>query len=344
MIRLVAIRRMIMRAMLLREPGPAERRPLVLSDVPEPESGNEDVLVRVNVCGVCRTDLHVVEGDLGAFSGPIIPGHQVVGTVAALGPSSRRFRPGERIGVAWLHRTCGQCGFCTAGRENLCPSAAFTGWTVNGGYAEFVKVPEAFAYRIPELFDAAHAAPLLCAGIIGYRSLRLCGIQPGGRLGLYGFGASAHVAIQVARHWGCEVFVFTRSENNRRLAAELGAAWVGDADARPPAKMNASVLFAPAGPLVLPALEWLEKGGTLAIAGIYLSSVPPLDYAKHLYDEKVIRSVTNATRQDGEEFLNLAGQIGIRTSVRSFPLESANEALLSLKTVQGAGAVVLDAA
>jgi propanol-preferring alcohol dehydrogenase len=243
-----------------------------------------------------------------------------------------------------LHDTCGTCAFCRADadQENLCERARFTGYSVDGGYAEYATVPEAFAYRVPQTFTNQEAAPLLCAGIIGYRALRLSGIKPGRRLGLYGFGASAHIAIQVARHWGCEVFVFTRSAANQKLAKQLGAAWVGSAKDKAPAKVNSAIIFAPAGPLILDSLEVLEKGGTVALAGIYMTEVPPLDYVKHLYDEKVLRSVANATRRDGEELLSVAAEIPIRTETTAFPLDQANEALLALKTGRISGAVVLD--
>ena len=335
-----------MRAMTLHQTGPVDRKPLAVGEPAKPTPGPKDILVRVQVCGVCRTDLHEVEGELSMPRLPIIPGHQVVGTVEARGTEAGRFELGDRVGIAWLHETCGRCSFCTgrADRENLCKSARFTGWSVNGGYAEYATVPEDFAYRIPDGFSAQQAAPLLCAGIIGYRALRLSGIQPGQRLGLYGFGASAHIAIQIARHWGCEAYVFTRSEANRRLASELGATWVGgvgESGAGRPPRVDASVIFAPAGPVVLHALEHLEKGGTVALAGIYMSEIPPMDYTRHLYDEKVLRSVANATRGDGEQLLALAAEIPIHTTTTLFPLERANEALLALKTGALSGAAVL---
>ncbi len=330
-----------MKAMLLYEPKPIDQRPLVTDEVNDPTPGPGEVLVRVNVCGVCRTDLHEVEGELPIRRTPIIPGHQIVGTVAALGEGATCFQVGDRVGLAWLHDTCGTCGFCARDAENLCESANFTGWTVHGGYAEYTTVPEPFAYRIPDGFADEQAAPLLCAGIIGYRALRISGIQPGQRLGLYGFGASAHIAIQVAQHWGCDVYVFTRSETNRELARKLGAAWVGGSRDEPPAKVHGSIIFAPAGPLVRDSLEVLEKGGTVALAGIYMTPVPPLDYVKHLYDEKVVRSVANATRRDGQELLDLAARIPIHTATRLFPLAEANEALLALKTSEITGAAVL---
>ena len=330
--------------MLLDQPKPVDQQPLTLAEVGEPVPGPSEMLIRVDVCGVCRTDLHVVEGELPPVRSPVIPGHQIVGTVAARGPNANRFEVGDRVGVAWLHAACGACAFCTSEteQENLCEDASFTGYTVDGGYAEYARVPEAFAYRVPEIFTNEEAAPLLCAGIIGYRALRLSGIQPGGRLGLYGFGASAHIALQVARHRGCEVYVFTRGKANRKLARQLGAAWVGSATDTPPAKVNGSIIFAPAGPLILNALEVLEKGGTVALAGIYMSEVPPMDYVKHLYDEKVLRSVANSTRRDGEELLAVAAEIPVHTETTVFPLDQANEALLALKTGGISGAAVLD--
>ena len=237
-----------MKAMLLRVPKPIGDTPLTLSEVAAPKPGPNDILVRVNMCGVCHTDLHQVEGELAMLQTPVIPGHQIVGTVGACGASAKRFDIGSRVGIAWLHDTCGSCDFCTTGRENLCEAARFTGWSVDGGYSEYTTIPEDFAYPVPDGFPDDQAAPLLCGGIIGYRSLRISGIQPGQRLGLYGFGASAHIAIQVARYWGCEVYVFTRSQANRELARELGAVWTGGAEDASPAKMHASIIFAPAGP------------------------------------------------------------------------------------------------
>jgi len=323
-----------------------ERQPLAFQQIPDPAPGAGEILVKVNVCGLCRTDLHEVEGELPMLQHPVIPGHQIVGTVAVLGPDTSRLSVGDRVGVAWLHDACGSCAFCAAGtnRENLCAGARFTGWSVNGGYAEYATVPEAFAYRLPDGFSDEQIAPLLCAGIIGYRALRVSGVERGQRLGLYGFGASAHIAIQIARHWGCEVFVFTRSEANRQLARQLGAAWVGGSSDMPPAKLHASVIFAPAGQLIPDALGLLERGGTVALAGIYMSTVPSMDYRRHLYDEKTLRSVANATRQDGRELLELAAEIPISTCTQTFPLEQANEALLALKTggISGAGVLVCD--
>src|SRR5581483_4532764 len=314
-----------MKACLLRAPASVESNPLVFTDVPAPQLAAGSVLVRVSACGVCRTDLHVVEGELAPHKSPVIPGHQVVGVVERAGEQATRFRPGARVGIAWLHRTCGVCEYCRADKENLCDHAAFTGYDVDGGYAEYVVAPEKFVYPIPEGFGEEQAAPLLCAGIIGFRSLRLSGIKPGGRLGFYGFGAAAHVAIQVARFWNVEVFAFSRDERHQRLALELGAAWAGGAAADPPAKLDAAIIFAPAGELVPPALKALKKGGTLALGGIHMSPIPSLEYGL-LYHERAIRSVANNTRQDGEDFLRVAAEIPIRTQVQLFPLSEANRA------------------
>ncbi len=330
-----------MKAMILREFAPIDKNPLELVDLPIPEPGPEDILVRIKVCGVCHTDLHTVEGELPEVRLPIIPGHEVVGIVERSGQKASRFNQGERVGVAWLYSSCGHCGFCTSGLENLCENARFTGYHVNGGYAEYMIVPTKFAYRIPDIFSDREAAPLLCAGIIGYRALRLSEIKPGQRLGLYGFGASAHVAIQVAVHWGCQVYVFSRSEEHRDLARRLGAVWTGTSNDEPPTKIDSSIIFAPAGELVLDALRVTEKGGTVALAGIYMSPVPELDYVKYLYHERKLRSVANATRQDGEELLRIAAEIPIHTTTEVFPLEEANKVLQRLKAGKINGAAVL---
>nr|HID13152.1 zinc-binding alcohol dehydrogenase family protein [Anaerolineae bacterium] len=332
-----------MKAMLLREPKSAEERPLELADLPLPEPGPGEVRIGVRACGVCHTDLHTVEADLQLPKLPVVPGHQVVGVVEAQGEGATRFEIGQRVGVPWLYRTCGGCEFCQRGLENLCQRAQFTGLHADGGYAEAMVVHQDFAYSIPEDFSDAEAAPLLCAGIIGYRALRLSEVRPGQRLGLYGFGASAHVTIQVARHRGCEVYVFTRSKGHRRLARELGAVWVGGAEDTPPAKMDGSIIFAPVGWLVPEALRVLERGGTLALAGVTMTPIPELDYDRLLYWERTVRSVANFTRQDAEELLQVAAEIPIRTTVQIFPLEEANEALLALKRseIDGAGVLVV---
>jgi propanol-preferring alcohol dehydrogenase len=320
-----------MRAMSVARQGPVETRPLRLVDAAVPAPGPGEIRVRTTLCGVCRTDLHVVEGDLPPRRDAVVPGHEIVGVVDALGAGVDGFARGERVGIAWLQGTCGACRFCRDGRENLCADARFTGYAVDGGYAEFAIVRAAWAYRIPAAIDDASAAPLLCAGIIGYRALTVSGVRPGGRLGLYGFGGSAHIAIQIARHRGCEVFVCTRDEKHRDLARRLGAAWVGGTDEPPPAKLDAAILFAPAGTIVPAALDALDWGGTLAVAGIHLSQIPPLDYERHLFHEKTLRSVTANTRQDGLDLLREAAAIPIRTVTQAFPLASANDALLALR-------------
>ena len=330
-----------MKACLLRAPGSIESNPLDFTEVPTPRPATGQVLVRVTACGVCRTDLHVVEGELPPRKSPVIPGHQVVGVVEACGENARRFAPGARVGIAWLHRTDGICSYCRSGAENLCDNPDFTGYTVDGGYAEAIVAPEDFIYAIPEGFEDEQAAPLLCAGIIGFRSLRLSGIEPGGRLGFYGFGAAAHVAIQVARHWKVEVYAATRDARHQRLALELGATWAGGTLAAPPTPLDAAIVFAPAGEIVPAALKALRKGGTLVLGGIHMSRIPPLDY-ELLYQERVIRSVANNTRRDGQDFLCVAAEIPIRTRVQIFPLRDANRALHALKNDAIPGAAVLD--
>jgi propanol-preferring alcohol dehydrogenase len=295
----------------------------------------------VLACAACRTDLHVVEGDLPPRRLPLVPGHQVVGVVDGLGAGARRFAPGERVGIAWLRSTCGACRHCAAGRENLCEASTYTGWTHDGGYAEACCAPEAFAYRIPPAFDDAEAAPLLCAGIIGYRALRQSAVPHGGTLALYGFGSSAHVAIQVARHWGCTVYAVSRDPAHRALALRLGAEWAGHPDEPLPVKVEAAIIFAPAGALVPRALADLDKGGTLALAGIHMSDVPPLSYERHLFWEKAVRSVTANTRADGEALLAEAAAIPVRPRVTRYPLAEANRALQDLAADRVEGSAVL---
>jgi propanol-preferring alcohol dehydrogenase len=297
--------------------------------------------VKIHVCGVCRTDLHVVEGELPNVKLPLVPGHQAIGTVAQVDRTVREIREGDRVGIAWLQGTCGACEFCADGRENLCEAARFTGYQVDGGYAEYAVVPARFAYPIPPAFSDDEAAPLLCAGIIGYRALRLSGIKPGQRLGLYGFGASAHIAIQIARHWGCQVYVSSLKAEHQELAKQLGAVWVGGSADMPPDKLHGSIMFAPAGELVPPALRALERGGTLALAGIHMSSIPALDYDCEVFGERVIRSVTANTRQDGLDLLREAAAIPIKPHTVRFPLEDANRALQALKAGAFQGAAVL---
>ena len=332
-----------MKACVLRRPAPIASRPLMYGDVPVPKPGPGEILVHVRYCGVCRTDLHVVEGELPPKKSPVIPGHQIVGVVESAGEGASRFPAGSRVGIAWLHKTDGTCPYCRSGAENLCDHPEFTGYTVDGGFAEYVVAPEQFAYRIPETFSDRQAAPLLCAGIIGFRSLRLSGIQPGGKLGFYGFGAAAHVAIQVARHWGVDVYAATRDLRHQKLADDLGAKWSGDTFDAPPVPLDAAIVFAPAGEIVPAALQALRKGGTLVLGGIHMSPIPSFSYDL-LYHERVLRSVANNTRQDGEDFLKIAAEIPIELHARLYPLEEANEALLALKNDAIPGAAVLQVA
>jgi alcohol dehydrogenase, propanol-preferring len=319
-----------MRAMVLEKPRPVEDSPLSLQEIAAPVPGVGQIRVWVRCCGLCHTDLHTVEGDLPLPKIPVVPGHQIVGVVDALGQSVHAFKEGDRVGIPWLYSTDGTCRFCKQNLENLCDNGRFTGYHVNGGYAETAVVGEAFAHAIPESFSDENGAPLLCAGIIGYRSYRLSNIRKGQRLGLYGFGASAHLVLQLARHEGCEVYVFTRAQAHRDVAKNLGAAWVGGAEGKPPGELDAAIIFAPAGSLVPPALRALRKGGTLALAGITMSQIPALDYAL-LYHERTLRSVANSTRQDCQEFLHLAADAKLKTEVQVFELEQANEALQDLK-------------
>jgi propanol-preferring alcohol dehydrogenase len=332
-----------MRAMLLNTPAPIETHPLRLTDVPIPTPAADQVLIKVRTCGVCRTDLHIVEGDLEILRRPIVPGHQVVGTIECLGAEVKGRAIGERVGVAWLHHTCGSCSFCTSERENLCDSPDFTGWTVDGGFAEYVVAPASFTYPLPDAFSDLQAAPLLCAGIIGYRCLRKTGIDDwsGARLGLYGFGAAGHVAIQIARARGVEVYVCTRDrEKHQALAEELGAIWIGGTMDKPPVPLDAAIIFAPAGEIVPAALSHLDKGGTLVLGGIHMSPIPELPY-ELLYRERVVRSVANNTREDGHALLREAAEVPVCTHTETFPLENANEALERLRHDGIRGAAVL---
>jgi alcohol dehydrogenase, propanol-preferring len=333
-----------MRAMVLHGTVSIDRSPLQLEDVEPPVLEPNELLVRVEACGICRTDLHVIEGELPPVKTPVIPGHQVVGVVAVMGTRARRFKPGQRVGIAWLRGTDGTCDYCRSGNENLCLRAEFTGYTADGGYAELAVIREDFAYWIPAGIEPLHAAPLLCAGVIGYRALRRSELRRGQRLGIYGFGASAHVAMQIAKHWKCEVYVMTRGDRHQALARQMGADWVADSTARPPKPLHSSIVFAPAGELVPAALESLDRGGTHALAGIYMSQIPALDYDRHLFYERNLRSVTANTRQDGLELLKLAAEIPIRTHTEAFPLAQANEALQRLKhdQIQGAGVLLID--
>ena len=332
-----------MRAQVLHRPAPVASAPLVLEERPSPEPGEGAVRVRVHACGCCRTDLHVCEGDLELTHLPIVPGHQVVGIVDAVGEGCTRLAVGDRVGVAWLHETCGRCQFCRRGEENLCEQARFTGWTADGGYADALLVPEDFAIMLPDTLDDLSVAPLLCAGVIGYRALRRAEVAPGERVALLGFGASAHLALQVLRHWGCDVVVLTRGERHRELARELGATWVGHAAELPPATCDRAVVFAPAGELVPVALQAVRPGGTVSLAGIHMSPIPSFDYAL-LWRERSLRSVANMTRRDAEEFMALAAEADVRAEVETFPLERANDALEAIKRDDVRGAAVLQIA
>ena len=321
-------------------PGPIDDHPLMLTQLPEPLPGPGELRVRVSVCGVCRTDLHVAEGDLPVHRAQVVPGHEVVGVVDALGAGSGRFDVGDRVGIAWLRHTCGECRWCTTDAENLCISPRFTGWDENGGYAEYAVVDEAYAYSIPEVFDDMEAAPLLCAGIIGFRALRRSDLPPGGRLGIYGFGGSAHLSAQVALFEGATIHVMTRSVVAQKLALELGCTSAQGAYDEPPERLDSAIIFAPAGDLVPVALRALDPGGTLAIAGIHLSDIPVLEYP-WLFEERQIRSVTANTRSDGVEFLELAARIPIQVTTTPYPLEAADQALADVAGDRVTGAAVL---
>ncbi|HEV2471088.1 MAG TPA: zinc-dependent alcohol dehydrogenase family protein [Chthonomonadales bacterium] len=330
-----------MKSVRLVEPAPIETRPLRIQDVPRPEPGPGQIRIRVEVCGICRTDLHVVEGDLPQHEAHITPGHEVVGLVDALGEGVNDPQVGARVGAAWLHRSCGVCRYCMRGAENLCVQPIFTGYDVPGGYQEYMLADSRFVYALPADIDAERLAPLLCAGIIGYRALMRSNPRRGEPFGIYGFGASAHIVIQIARHWSCPVYVCTRGERRQKLAEEMGAVWVGPADAAPPVKLASSVIFAPAGELVPVALKALDRGGTLALAGIYMSPVPSMNYGECLFEERNLLSVTSNTREDGRALLKLAAEIPIQTRTTAFALEEANEALLALKSDGFEGAGVL---
>lgn len=324
-------------------PGPIATGPMdrVEADIPDPRAG--EIQVKVSVCGVCRTDLHVAEGDLPVHRPGVVPGHEIVGLVDALGPGSKRFAPGDRVGIAWLRSTCGRCRFCIRGDENLCIDPGFTGWDADGGYAEYAVVPEAYAYRLPDTFDDEHAAPLLCAGIIGYRALRRSNLPEGGRLGIYGFGASAHIAAQVALAEGAEVHVGTRSKAAQRLAMDLGATSAAGPAEAPPKPLNAALLFAPSGDLIPVILSALDRGGTLAVAGVHVTQPGQLDYQQDLFYEKTLTTVTANTRRDGEEFLKLAGRTGLSVSTQVYALNDADVALRDLAEGRVTGVAVLRA-
>ena len=329
-----------MRAMQLKAPASIEQKPLELVELPDPEPGRGEIRLAVKVCGLCHTDLHITEGELPPHQPHIVPGHQIVGVVDRCGEGGSAFKPGDRAGVPWLYHTDQTCHYCLNGTENLCEHGLFTGYDVNGGYAQYHIVSQEFAYHLPDGFEDVQAAPLLCAGVIGFRALRLAEVKPGSRVGMYGFGASAHICIQVARHWGCEVYAFSRGQHHRDLALKLGAKWAGPSDEELPVKLDSAIIFAPAGGLVIDALKALDKGGTLALAGIYMSQIPPIDY-NLIYGERTIRSVANSTRQDAIDLLKLAAEIPIQTEVELFELADLNEALARLKngTINGAAAV-----
>lgn len=330
-----------MQAWWVEEPGPIASGPLRMGQRPDPSPGPGEVLLSVRACGVCRTDLHLAEGDLRPRGVHRIPGHEVVADVVDLGPGSSRFRRGQRVGAAWLARTCGVCRFCLRGSENLCLRPTFTGWDIDGGYAELMIAHQDYVYPLPDTFTDEKAAPLLCAGIIGYRALRCSGLPQGGKLGIYGFGGSAHLTAQMAMYEGASVYVMTRSEAAQQLARELGARFAGPAEAEPPDLLDAAILFAPAGELVPVALRALDRGGTLAVAGIHLSDIPALDYQKDLFQERHLRSVTANTRSDGLEFLALAGKVPLKPTTVAYPWTMADQALADLSHDRFTGAAVL---
>ena len=331
-----------MTAWQVRNPGPMSTRPLQRTTLAVPAPAEGELLVAVLACGVCRTDLHVSEGDLPVHRPDVVPGHEIVGEVVAVGSGTEtEFTVGDRVGIAWLRHTCGRCMFCVRGQENLCPQSRYTGWDADGGYAEYATAPAAFAYRLPSGYSDVELAPLLCAGIIGYRSLLRADLPPGGRLGIYGFGGSAHITAQVALAKGAEVHVMTRGVAARELALALGAASAQGADDPPPVRLDAAIMFAPVGDLVLPALEALDRGGTLAVAGIYLTDIPAMNYERHLFFERQLRSVTSNTRDDAREFLAFAGRHRISVTTPQYPLGRADEALSDLSAGRISGAAVL---
>jgi propanol-preferring alcohol dehydrogenase len=327
--------------MVLHRQDEIENSPLKLEEVDQPQPAPGQVRIKIAACGLCRTDLHTAEGDLQLHKQPVIPGHQIAGTVDAIGDETTRFSIGDRVGIAWLHETCGLCRFCEQDRENLCLDGNFTGWDVDGGYAEYCVIGEEWAYLLPDGIDFVDSTPLLCGGIVGYRALKMAQPGPGRRIGMYGFGNSAHVNIQVAIHLGCEVYVFTRADHHKRHAEELGAVWVGEVPEVPPHPLDASIMFAPAGVLVPDALKVLDRGGTLVLGSIYMTPVPEMDYPTYLWDERTIRSVANATRNDGNDLLRYAAEIPVTTNTVTFPLEEVNEALLKMKRSELTGDAVL---
>lgn len=328
--------------MVLEKPMPVETNPLIKEELPTPTISKREVLIEVKTCGICRTDLHIVEGELPPKKLPLVPGHQVVGIVREVGDSVTRLNVGEKVGLTWLYYTCNKCSFCRKGLENLCTNAQFTGYSVDGGYAEYVKSLEDFTFKLPSTYSDVELAPLLCAGVIGFRALRMCKLKEGEKLGLYGFGSSAHLVLQIARHLGLSVYVFTRSQKRQELALELGAEWVGKPTDNPETKLNASIIFAPVGWIVLEALKNLERSGRLILAGIYMSPIPSIDYSL-IYYERTIKSVANCTRKDITDLLKIAEKVKLRVNVQVFKLEEANEALktLKIKGFKGSGVLVI---
>ena len=329
-----------MKAMQLQKAAPLDQKPLQMVEIADPEPGQGEIRLAVHVCALCHTDLHIIEGELPPHLRPVVPGHQIVGVVDRVGEGVSQYRLADRVGVPWLYQTDGTCKYCQSGRENLCEHGQFTGYDANGGYAEFHVVQADFAYPIPAQFDDIQSAPLLCAGVIGFRALRQAEVKPGSRVGLYGFGSSASICVQIARYWGCEVYAFTRGQSHQKLALDLGAKWAGSSQDAPGVLMDSSIIFAPAGGLVIDALKGLDKGGTLALGGIYMSPIPSFDYAL-IYGERTVRSVANSTRQDALDLLQVAAAVPVRTQVELFGLTELNEALLKLKTggIDGSGVV-----
>ena len=329
-----------MKALVLERTMQIEKEPLKLTALNIPKPKENEVLVKVHTCAVCRTDLHIVEGELPVHKRNIVPGHQVVGEVVAIGRAVKNHKVGEMVGVTWINSACGKCEFCKKGMENLCENMKFTGYDENGGYAEYIVVADDYAFKIPKGFDEAHASPLFCAGIIGYRAFKLSAVKKGDKLAMFGFGGSAHIIIQVARYLGIETLVFTRDEKHQKEAKSLGAVWVGKPDSKPPYLFDSAIIFAPDGRLVLYALKNLKRGGNVAIADIYMSRIPELDYGL-LYEERSVKSVANYTRDDAREFLDLAAKIPIRTQIREFTLEETNNAMLLLKQSKIGGSAVI---
>lgn len=331
-----------MKVLQFTSPQPIDDNPLAIDNKEVPTPTENEILIQINTCAICHTDLHVIEGELPPKKSPLTPGHQIVGIVQQVEKKVSHLKVGDRVGLPWLYSTCGECEFCKRGEENLCDNAKFTGYDVDGGYAEYVVARADFTYSVPLGFSDEAAAPLMCAGIIGFRALGLSNLKPGERLGLYGFGASAHIALQVARYWGCEIYVFSRSGRHRKLAEQLGATWTGTSDEVPPKLLDSVISFAPAGELVPQALRVLRKGGTLALAGIYVTPIPQLEYSL-LYHERTIKSVANSTRKDAIDFLKIAAEIPVRMEIEIFPLEEANRALQLLKAgkIQGAGVLIV---